>query len=561
MLMGRRHNLLAVFCCALLVCSLPQVTTGGEGERLPKVGEPFRDCPECPLMVRVPGGTFQKGSAEQSRHASAIPVRQMALPEPLAIGVYEVTFDEWDACLQAGGCRDHRLDDNGWGRGARPAINLHWEDAQSYVVWLRERTGRGYRLLTETEWEYAARARTVTKYSWGDEIGSNQANCSGCGSPWDGDWTAPVGSFPPNLWGLHDMHGNLWELVGNCWSDGDLGALLKGSECKRRVVRGGGWNSPPDQIASSTRTFHRYASHFNSNARFGHYVNVGFRVGLALTWRPPEVEDNWSQARIAMALGLPKAQEIDVEHSFNLPIPFVHGAPDLAPGARRWMRTLAAILSSDTLADHHFRVIGQGGSFGDAQYNRELAQMRAHAVWCRLRREPGIPHRRLFVGSEEETAFAYFRGELLTTEQLLPKVAVRQPILVVAKPNLPRNSEADPAASERWDDRYKEWWKMHGWDFLEGCGTFKDGHVRYSSHEGNDNYMGSIHLLFQDAQTLHNLSENSREFLLKVASDAGLTPANGINSLLKKENDRLFGGSKPGFSGQKPLFCAVFGRF
>ena len=139
--------------------------------------------------------------------------------------------------MSAGGC-SHRPDDEGWGRSRRPVIYVSWDDAQSYVGWLSSQTGASYRLLSESEWEYAARAGSSTAYSWGNQIGSGRANCGGddCGDQWDK--TAPVGSFSPNAYGLHDMHGNLWEWVQDCWN---------GSYKRRPVERecvAGGWLFP-----------------------------------------------------------------------------------------------------------------------------------------------------------------------------------------------------------------------------------------------------------------------------------------------------------------------------
>ena len=123
------------------------------------------------------------------------PVHDVKIDSPFALGRHEVTFAEWDACVAAGGC-SHTPEDEGWGRDDRPVINVSWEDAQQYVAWLSGVTGATYRLPSEAEWEYAARAGTTTRYFWGDEIGENRANCDGCGSEWDNRQTAPVGSFP-----------------------------------------------------------------------------------------------------------------------------------------------------------------------------------------------------------------------------------------------------------------------------------------------------------------------------------------------------------------------------
>ena len=132
--------------------------------------------------------------------------------------VHEVTFAEWDACVAAGGCDGYSPDDRDRGRGARPVMSASWDHAQAYVEWLSGETGAAYRLPSQSEWEYATRAGTTTRYSWGDEIGANRANCEGCGSAWDDRQTALVGSFRANGFGLHDLHGNVWEWVADCWN-------------------------------------------------------------------------------------------------------------------------------------------------------------------------------------------------------------------------------------------------------------------------------------------------------------------------------------------------------
>src|SRR5205823_12154354 len=139
-----------------------------------------------------------------------------------------------------GGCDGYKPSDYGWGRGRRPVINVSWDDAKAYAAWLANRTGKAYRLLSEAEWEYAARAGTTTVYFWGDAIGNNNANCDGCGSQWDKRQTAPVGSFKSNAFGLYDMAGNVWQWVQDCYHADYQGAPTAGSEwtsgdCSRRV--------------------------------------------------------------------------------------------------------------------------------------------------------------------------------------------------------------------------------------------------------------------------------------------------------------------------------------
>jgi formylglycine-generating enzyme required for sulfatase activity len=144
-------------------------------------------------------------------------------------------------------------------------ISVSWEDAVAYAEWLSQQTGKHYRLPTEAEWEYTARAGTETAYWWGDEIGKNRANCNGCGSQWDGKQTAPVGSFKPNPWRLHDTAGNVYEWVQDCWHKNYAGAPEDGSkvwetegsgDCNLRVIRGGSWNDWPRLVRSATRGGH-----------------------------------------------------------------------------------------------------------------------------------------------------------------------------------------------------------------------------------------------------------------------------------------------------------------
>ncbi len=231
-----------------------------ETDAAPETGSVFRDCPHCPEMVVVPPGDFMMGSpsSEEDRSDDEGPRHRVTIGSPFAVGVYEVTFSEWDACASAGGCGGYRPDDEGWGRGQRPVINVSWDDAQSYVAWLSRATGEAYRLLSESEWEYVARAGTATRYWWGRDIGRNRANCDRCGSRWDDERTAPVGSFEANAFGLHDVHGNVWEWVQDCWNDSYAGAPGDGSawesgNCSRRVLRGGSWDDVPRVLRAASR--------------------------------------------------------------------------------------------------------------------------------------------------------------------------------------------------------------------------------------------------------------------------------------------------------------------
>ncbi len=207
-----------------------------------KPGDMFRDCEACPEMVVVPAGLFVMGS---KKHKSEKPVRIVRVRKSFAIGRFETTFENWQACLDAGGCT-HDPDDHDWGKVRKPVINVNHQNVKNYAAWLTKTTGHAYRLPSEAEWEYAARAGTKSNYWFGDLVGENQINCRKCGSPWSGIGSAPIGSFEPNPWGLYDMHGNAFEWVEDCWHENYEGAP-KGLEpwveqgCQFRVIRGGSW--------------------------------------------------------------------------------------------------------------------------------------------------------------------------------------------------------------------------------------------------------------------------------------------------------------------------------
>ena len=209
-----------------------------------------------PEMVVIPAGSFQMGCVSgKDCYNNEKPVREVKI-DSFALSKYEVTFEEYDAFTDATG--RERADDRGWGRGRRPVINVSWYDAMAYAEWLSEQTRDRYRLPSEAEWEYAARARTTTQYSWGNEIGRNRANCDGCASVWGSERTALVGSFKANGWGLHDMHGNVDEWVLDCRNDNYEGAPTDGSawlsgDCSARMVRGGSWLFEPGNLRSANR--------------------------------------------------------------------------------------------------------------------------------------------------------------------------------------------------------------------------------------------------------------------------------------------------------------------
>jgi formylglycine-generating enzyme required for sulfatase activity len=262
-----------------------------EAERALKPGDLFRECAkDCPEMIVVPAGEFMMGSPttekgrDDDEHDGSGRQHKVTIAAPFAVSSFVVTFADWDVCVSVGGCpKEARASDFGWGRGKQPVIYVSWDDAQAYVAWLSIMTGKKYRLLTEAEWEYAARARTTTAYFWGDDIGKGNANCNGCGSPWDNHRAAPVGSFKPNAFGLYDMVGNVWQWAEDCNHPNYKGAPTDGSawiadgDCTRRAVRGASWGDPPQYLRSALRSW------FPTDDRD---KTLGFRVGRTLTFLP-----------------------------------------------------------------------------------------------------------------------------------------------------------------------------------------------------------------------------------------------------------------------------------
>ncbi|MBV9064080.1 MAG: formylglycine-generating enzyme family protein [Alphaproteobacteria bacterium] len=223
------------------------------------------DAPVAPKMVAVRAGSFLMGSPanELGRWPTEGPQHQVTIGRDFAVSAYPITFNEWDACVQDGGCNGYTPSDEHWGRGNMPVINVSWEDAEAYAAWLTNRSGHRYRLLSEAEYEYAERAGTATPYSTGQTISPNQANffdtatMSQSAGP-EGRQPMKVGSFPPNTFGLYDMQGNIWEWVQDCWNDSyqkvpsDGSAMARG-DCQRRVVRGGGFNRERKFMRAASR--------------------------------------------------------------------------------------------------------------------------------------------------------------------------------------------------------------------------------------------------------------------------------------------------------------------
>jgi len=234
----------------------------------PVVSKLFRDCEECPEMMRLEGGTFTMGSAasEAGHRAWEGPQREVTIA-PMAVGVREVTFAEWEACVADGGCSNYTPTDKGWGRGARPVIMASWTDAQGYARWLSQKTGKTYRLPTEAEWEYAARGGTSTAYWWGDRFEAGRVQTGK---------TAGTGAGEANDFGLHDVTGNVAEWVEDCYvntfADAPRdGSAVVASNCQR-VIRGGGWRANAGDLRIANRS--RVAATTRDTA-------IGFRVVVA----------------------------------------------------------------------------------------------------------------------------------------------------------------------------------------------------------------------------------------------------------------------------------------
>lgn len=223
-------------------------------------------------MVAIPSGRFRMGDLIGDWGGDQYPVHSVTMPA-FSMGKYEVTFAQWDACVADGGCGGYTPNEEGWGRGKRPVINVSWDDIQGFIQWLNGRTDGNYRLPSEAEWEYAMRAGSTTEYSWGNDIGSNRANCdASCGDSYE--YRAPIGSFPANAWGLHDMHGNVSEWVQDCGNSSYSGAPSDGrawlsGNCGRRMIRGGSWFLRPGILSSATRL---------SDTHSLRSAHVGFRL-------------------------------------------------------------------------------------------------------------------------------------------------------------------------------------------------------------------------------------------------------------------------------------------
>lgn len=247
-------------------------------------GDEFRGCSDCPVMVVVSAGEYVMGSPldEKGRFLDEGPQHTVRIAAPFAVGKFEVSVEEWEVCVSAGACVHTPA--YVIGRPSRePVVNVSWDDAQEYLRWLSGITGQRYRLLSESEWEYSARAGSTAIYPWGNQLDTNMANVNLSHVRLSDTQPTTVGRYPANAFGLHDMIGNVWEWVEDCWNSNYVAGRLDGrpwdiAVCSLRVARGGSWNSNPTRARSASRS--RFAAGFRAN-------NVGFRVATALSSSPP----------------------------------------------------------------------------------------------------------------------------------------------------------------------------------------------------------------------------------------------------------------------------------
>jgi formylglycine-generating enzyme required for sulfatase activity len=308
---------------SILLCRTAAGDKAAGGDEAVQIGQTFRDCSDCPQMVVIPIGDFLMGASDEETerdvdaaspanergYARSImsqehPEHPVSIERPFAISKYRVTRGEFAAFVQEtgysteGGCTfwvNHTYPVHpegdwqapGFAQTDRdPVVCVSWLDAKAYIAWLNGKLhehsssdgGNAYRLLSEAEWEYAARAGTRTARWWGDSIGSGNTVCDECGSPWDKQQPAPAGSFQTNAFGVSDVLGGTWEWTEDCWNETYAGAPQVGSawttaECQYRVMRGGSWTNRPYILRSARR------SYSNPSQRTNY---VGFRIARTL---------------------------------------------------------------------------------------------------------------------------------------------------------------------------------------------------------------------------------------------------------------------------------------
>ncbi len=230
--------------------------------------EASHDCVDCPEMVSLSAGRFTMGSTRKNDRAD--PPHEVELDYQFSISQYEITSAQWIYCVDQGGCEE--IEGNRDNKSDRsPAVNISYRDAQDYVQWISAMSGNEYRLPTEAEWEYAARAGTSSNYWWGDQLKDSVANCRGCGGEWNDSLPADVDQFPANPFGLYAMSGGVSEWAQGCWTGSykDKAGDVDSENCEQGVLRGGSWKNDADYLNSATRI------KFETDVR---YLTNGFRI-------------------------------------------------------------------------------------------------------------------------------------------------------------------------------------------------------------------------------------------------------------------------------------------
>ncbi|MGN6648946.1 formylglycine-generating enzyme family protein [Trinickia sp.] len=246
------------------------VTSAAPTSTPPPADHEIKDCAACPVMIAIAPGKFEMGNNHSD--PSERPAHAEAIGQPFALARYPVTVAQWNACVAASACAPLTTDESHAPNA--PVHDVSWDDAQRYLTWLTKIAGKPYRLPTEAEWEYAARAGTTTRYWWGDDFRTGKVNCKDCGQPWHQEGPANVGTFAANPFGLYDMGGAVWEWVSDCWHSSYKNAPVDGRSwnepnCQSHVIRGGSWLDGANYMLSSTRF------KYDANVR---YTANGFRV-------------------------------------------------------------------------------------------------------------------------------------------------------------------------------------------------------------------------------------------------------------------------------------------
>ena len=265
----KKTALLIIFIHLLSACNSSKENENTITDNLASGGK-------APRMTPIPAGSFTMGCLQKKDcNRSTLPAHEVTIPAFFA-SQSEITIAQWQQCYQSGACLHKAA--NEFDDDSLPVTNVSWKDTQKYTEWLSNQTGKKYRLLSEAEWEYVARAGTKSLFWWGDTMEQNQANCLKCGSRWDEKQPAPIKSFAANPFGLFDTHGNVWEWTQDCWHNDyqqapNDGSSWQSENCKYRVIRSGSYFGEATSMYSSNR---------NSTTDDKRLSNIGFRVARGI---------------------------------------------------------------------------------------------------------------------------------------------------------------------------------------------------------------------------------------------------------------------------------------